>query len=830
MGSVFLAEDPRLGRKVALKKVVEGRNRNQKARERLRREARAAAQLSHPNIASIFDVVEDGGEFYVVMEYVDGVSLDKVVGERRLQTEEVRQIGIQLADALEAAHSSGIIHRDIKPSNVALRTDGRVKLLDFGLARMDPRSSESQVEPLTGSNEVMGTYAYLAPEVLAGSQADERSDLYSLGVVLYELATGARFRRRHGSNRRTEKLEALESRPDASASVVVSAIRKATSPDPQARFQDSKALRQALSETSLELALTRTRGRLRTTLATQRWLPRWSSAATAGGTLLLITAGLAFYLSSAKEDVVARPRAVAVLPLVNATGEPSLDPVCTGIAYTLIAKLTRVSSLTTVSRAATLEHTANADVPTIARELGVDYVVLGTMQRSSARLQITVNLIAEDDSVVWGDVYQGEETQLFELQRRIALGLVDALRLRLSPPEREFVLSVPTTDREAYAEYSQGRAFLERLDLPGNLDHAETLFQSARERDPGFVEALAALGETYWARYRATRDATWAERAWEVSERAANQEQDNPAVLFSLALTLHGTGRADAAVETLKRLIAIQPNHDDAHALLGEIYSDRGNIEPAVDAFQRSIAIRPNFWRHHRALGLAYFHAGEVPKAIAAFRRITELLPDSPSGFQLVGLAHHSNGDLESALSNYRRAIALGPNPAALSNVGTIHYRQGEYQKAAAAYQEAIELRPNSPGTYRNLGDAYRRLGQQKEAEEAYLTALELMRERLDVNPKNARNWGMLAVYEAKLGREVEATIHAEEALELAPLDAHVSYSAAVVYSILGRTQEALELLTRAAEQGHSRSEIAIDDDFEILRDRPEYQKLVGSN
>jgi len=825
MGEVYLAHDPRLKRKVALKRVIEARPETPDAKERLLKEARAAANLNHPNIAVVYDVIEHDGEPFIVMEYVEGETLRERLKRGPLTDEEVLDIATQITSALSEAHSHGIVHRDLKPSNILIGAAGRVKILDFGLAKT-PLSDE---DPATTTGRVVGTPAYMAPEQLLGYHTDHRSDLYSLGLVLFELLTG---RRPFNREKEFVTLESMKSRVPRAPDPLGEPIARAMLWDPSDRFQSAAEMGNALERAARAQEDTPTRFRAPrpgngslTPRPRRRFVPLIPVAILLGGLLLV---SLARTLFRTRASYGGDPAVVAVLPLENVSGDPSIDHIGFGIAHTLITKLSALPSITIVSRTAAREYGATSrDTRELARDLGAAFVIKGSVQRVGATLLITANLVRRDDSVAWGDEFEGGVDQLFELQRRLADGLTRALHLNLTPQQKRRLDEPPSANVSAYAEYSQGRYFLERSRDVEDLERGIRLLEGAVTRDPRFALAYAALGEAYWTRFEQTTDRIWTEKAREAAEQARRLDPDHPSIHYVLAVIDNGIGRSGEAMSALRRAIALQANYDDAHRLIGEILADQGDIDGAAAELRQAIAIRPDFWGHHYGLGLVNYRAGRLVEAVEAFERVNELQPDLPNGFQALGATYHTMGNLDRAVPNYQRALDLGPNAPSYNNLGTLYYRQGKFAEAVQTYEKALALEPSRPVTHRNLGDAYRRLGEEGKSEAAYSRAAELHRNLLAVNPRDARTMSSLALMEAKLGNFEEAVRLAEEAAVLAPSEAAVSFDKAVVQALAGHPRNAIETLGEAIEQGYGISEIREDDDLDSLREIPEFQALL---
>jgi len=834
MGQVYLAEDTLLGRQVALKRLAVGSIDGSAARQQLIKEARAAAVLSHPNIAVVHDVIEEGENSFIVMEYVEGESLRDKLLRGALSVNQVIEIGIQLCDALEEAHRCGIIHRDLKPGNIMMTGKGQVKILDFGLARAQLSGSRSAMT----AGFMGGTPAYMPPEQKLGYRTDQRSDLFSLGIVLYELASGARpFNDRSYRAMAPDSPEHNVLASDVDSAVPVELgelISKAMAWDPDARYQSAVALRDALRGIEDALGenptlarplweIRRGPGRRSPFRAPSKMLVMVLSAAA----VLAVVAGTLFW-EARKRPISDGPTVIAVLPLLNVSGDPSMDHIGVGIAHTLITKLSAIPSVTTVSSTTAREYGAESrDIRELASDLGATFIVNGSVQHMGDALHITVNLVRADDSIAWGAAFDGHFSDLFDIQSRLAGGLAAGLQLNLTPAEAQEFEATPTSNVDAFAEFSQGRGLLERVHDPDNIDRAIQLLESSIHRDPAFVLAHAALSEAYWAKFERTTDSAWTDKSRVSAEEARRLDPNHPAVLYALAKIYYETGESDRAIDVLQRTLTLQANHDDARALLGGILAERGDVDTGAAEIQKAVDIRPNFWGHYNVLGLVYYRAGRPEDALPAFRRVTELQPDLPNGFQSLGATYHSMGALDQAVSNYQKAIQRGYGWVAHSNLGTIYYRRGQFAEAAEQYEKALELNPSRHVYHRNLGDAYQRLGRSEDARASYLRAKELSLKLLRVNPNEASVMSFLGLCEVKLGNTAEALHLVTEAAKLAPREADVQYDRAVVHALAGDVDNAIAFLRVAIGQGYSRSEASVDDDLASLRSLPKFSRLV---
>ena len=515
MGDVYLAEDPRLDRKVALKRPSDAWLAAPDARQRLLREARAAARLSHPHIAAVHDVLDVDGRPYIVMEYVAGETLSACLRHGRLPIDRAVEIGLEIAEAVAEAHAHGVLHRDLKPGNIALTLDGRVKVLDFGLARLGrvgPNAAERPSDAsLATPGAFLGTPGYAAPEQLAGGAVDERADVFAIGAILFEAITG----------------RPAFSGPDSLAvamATVSTTVPRVASLNPAAPLELDALVARALDKTpggrypsALEVAaaLKRVRATLgdRPTDAASAAVAQpapapppargrtwWRRAITIAGSAAVLAAVAWGWLQLGDRGTPlgAAAPVVAVLPF-EVTGDGlETAALAAGLADTLTLDLSALKSLVVVPRKETLAL-GGADGPArAAREQGATYVVRGTVSQAGAALQLDMSLIRPADGrAIWRQSYQGAAATAIVLEQRARQDLAFALRGSLSD---ETFAPIGTSDAQAFAYYSQGRSFLDRWDVPGNLDHAITLLRAAVGRDQDYAVAHASLGEAYWTR------------------------------------------------------------------------------------------------------------------------------------------------------------------------------------------------------------------------------------------------------------------------------------------------------------------------------------------
>jgi serine/threonine-protein kinase len=849
MGEVFLGHDPRLERRVALKCLAEDANATADSHTRVLREARAAARLTHPHIAGVYDVLEQDGRAFIVMEYVEGISLAAHIAGGALPAAEVRMIGRQLASALAAAHAQGVIHRDLKPANIQVMRDGSIKVLDFGVARLMPTT---QTMPETTAGDAgrslggnPGTALYMAPEQLIDHVADVRTDLYSAGVILFQMATG---RRPYLETTAVTLALAMNAGPAPLAHVLnplvpvelSEAIGRALKRNPEHRYQSARELDSALAAMSGTSSTTRTVNNATSAgVVAAPSQPRVRWAAIAAAVVLFLTLAvvarrpLMNSLGFAPAPTIAgSPAALAILPVNNPTGDPAAERLGAAIVAIVTGNVGSIQGVTVLPRAATAAYgKERGNLDALRQELGAGLVLDLTLKSCPPRGDLVARLLRPGTPApIWeqeisGDVFSIEGTLLDGLAR--ALEKSSVWPRRLSAAERDRLRRLPTARPAAFAAYSEARAMLDRTDASAHAAEAVTLLERAVSLDPAFALAYATLGDAYLELYTAQRDPEQAAKANAAVVRALQISPGDASGYHSLGNVQWATGRYQEAVASLRRALQLQPDNDETHRLLGRVLAGGGDTDGAIAELQTAIRIRPEYWRGYMFLGATLYSAGRLPEALEAYRRAAEMQPNEPSPWSGLGLIYQVQGDLPQAIGNYEHAVRLGATAAAYSNLGLVYYSSGRYTEAVDAWQHAAAINPNSMLYQRNIGDAYRRLRKADAASSAYLQAIRLGEQALKVNPRDAETIAHVAVCEAKLGRS-SAAGHIAEARTLAPGSRFVVQRSAEVHALLGETAAALKDLSAAIELGYPRPVAAANDEFVSLRKLPAFQALVA--
>jgi TolB-like protein/predicted Ser/Thr protein kinase len=601
MGEVYRAHDARLDRDVALKVLSVGALGDSTARPRLLREARLAAALNHPNVCTIYEVGEAEGQAYIAMELIEGQPLDLLISGEGLSIDRVLDYGLQIAEAVAHAHERGIVHRDLKPLNALVTLQGRVKVLDFGLARrvlaehLAEATTASQAT-LTQAGALVGTLPYMAPEQLRGEPADARSDVWALGVMLYEMAAGARpFKGQTGFE---VSSAILKERPAPLPGEPWSVIQRCLEKDPGKRFQHAGEVHAALKVVGSGAA-TAPRAASRPRLRGSRWVA-------AGGALLAVLAlligldmgGLRRRLVRGLEAPTGAIK-LAVLPFVNLSGDPQQEYFSDGLTEEMIAQLGRLHSerLGVIARTSAMRYKkSDKPIDQIGRELGVDYVLEGSAQREAGRVRITAELIqVRNQTQLWAESYERELSGILALQSDVARAVAGALALKLLPAEKDRLAAARPVNPEAYEAYLKGLHHWYNL-TPRDLDAAQQYFELALAKDPKYAPAYAGISLVWAGRNQmgVTRPSKAGPKTKAAALKAVELDDTLAEAHYSLAVTRTWHDWDLAAVEPeWRRAIELNPSFPDARAFYSHYLNIMRRPDEAMMQIQRALELDP---------------------------------------------------------------------------------------------------------------------------------------------------------------------------------------------------------------------------------------------
>jgi eukaryotic-like serine/threonine-protein kinase len=740
MGEVYLAEDTRLHRKVALKVLPAELAENKDRMRRFEQEATAAAALNHPNIAHIYEIGESDGVNFIAMEFVDGETLGEKIRCEKSELKVLLKYVLQVAEGLAKAHGSGIVHRDLKPDNIMITRDGHAKILDFGLAKLletKPESTEEIDEAATAMMPVhsmrgfvMGTIGYMSPEQAQAKPVDQRSDIFSFGCLLYEVTTG---RKPFVGDSTIDTLHKIiygpapsiaDLNPSASPELQ-RVIRKCLAKEPEKRYQTIRDTANDLEELIEELKGVRDIERLvapptsatgavksgerhtgnmratESTVSSAQYLvsgiKQHKIAAVLALVLLVLGAtGLGLYLHARNTE--AAIESIAVLPFENQNHDPNTDYLSDGVTENIINSLAQLPNLKVIARSSVFRYKGKETNPfTVGQELGVRAILTGRiMQRGDTVIVSTELIDVRDNKQLWGEQYNGKISDLMSLPREIAAEITSNLRLTISGEEHNRMMKHYTENPEAYQSYLKGRYFWNKR-TPEGLKKSIEYFQQAVDLDPTYALAYSGMAEAYVIfpnfsiaspRDSAPKAKAAAERALELDETLAEAHTALAYVLLNYYWDFPEANRE------FQRAIALNPNYATAHQWYGNGYllAIMGRFDEAIAEGKRALELDPLSLIVNSDLGQDYYFARQFDKAIEQLRKNVEIDPSFYMAHANLGMAYEAKGSFQEALAEYKRARELSDDPMLLARLGHALAASGQRAQALETLDQLSEI------------------------------------------------------------------------------------------------------------------------------------------
>ena len=837
MGEVYRAHDSRLGRDVAIKVSLE------EFSQRFEREARAIAALNHPHICTLYDV----GPNYLVMEYLVGTPL-----RGPLPLDQALRYGLQICEALEAAHQKNITHRDLKPGNILMTAFG-VKLLDFGLAKIAlekaaPGKAGTGVAPLspdattmamglTAAGTILVTAAYMSHEQTKGEEADARSDIFSFGLVLYEMLTG---RHPFARNSAIEIMAAIVrdepaplDAPVRLCAIIARCLRKL----PADRFQTMNEVRMALE------AVTATpTGDLAYALDARPSVSPFTSALfsmsrrrAAGLASVAGSAGAgALWLGWPRISRMLHPlpekRFIAVLawpPVPDSPLRPLLQAILDAISNSLARAEAKDRKLMVISANEVAGFVPPKELRDVVSSLGTNLVAAASLQASRSGYRLALQILEAATGTVLRQrdlaINSAGLSSLAELASAAISEMLDlpSAPVRLKDQEEQSKLSPPS-----YQLFTEAEELREQPNNVG-LDQAIERYQKLLDREPRFALGYAKLSFAYSRKHILSSNAAWLRLADKNAELALRFNPDSAMANLSRGLTYYYAGKNEQAIVIMNRALQIDPGNPMIMVNKARAFHDLGRYREEEQGYREVIRLRPNYWPAYSALGTTLYGQNRYQEAADVYGEAAAIAPHVATPLVNQGAAYFALGRDEDAEESFRRSLERAPNAAAYSNLGSLMFKRGDHRQALNYYQKARELNPRNHVTWRNIADCYAMLGDQARETESWGKAAMEMADRLKVNARSGSNWALLAFYHAKAGFRAEAGSDLKAAAERS-IDERGQFYKVQALAVLGRKEEALELLLKCFDQGRSINDIELALDLKELRADPRFRRHVA--
>ncbi|MFY9841510.1 MAG: protein kinase [Terriglobales bacterium] len=871
MGVVYRALDVKLERTVALKFLPEHVVSSNEEKDRFLREARTASSLDHPNIGVIHGLEETGeGRSYIVMAYYAGETLIRRMRRAPVPMAEAVDIAIQIGEGLAAAHAGAVVHRDIKPSNVILTQTGVAKIVDFGLARLASTGT-------TQSISTAGTIGYMSPEQTVGKYVDQRTDIWSLGIVLMEMVTG-----RNPFSRDTPAatiFAILNEPPPPMEDIPIDLLRvmyRALSKEPATRYQSCREMVEDLIEVRTHLDPTATAAQStagsssrasssrasssrasshRTSSSRSSNLtaaelrkqieqasrPVWGTAAAhaPGWQLWLAGLGVAAVLAAAlsflppvRERFAGwfehQDEHVAVLPFENVGSDPAqIDPasraVSDGLMDSLSSRLTNLEvgkqALWVVSPSEVRARKIT-DASSALRELGATVVVEGSLRREGQAIHLTVNLVNTRNLRQIGSVTLEDRAGDFSsLEDEAVAHIAKLMRIEVTP---EMLRATGgAVNAGAYESYLKALGYTQRYDKAGNLDLAIAALNDAVKADPHFALGFAQLGEAYRLKYQLDKDPKWINEALANCQKAQQLDDRLPVVYVTLGKIHRSTGKYELALQENQRALQLDPRNADANIGLARSYETAGRTADAEAAFKKAIALRPDSWDGYNSYGAFLDDHARYDEAVVQYRHAVELTPDNAALYLNLGAAYSNMGAKHYAEAEQmlRKSIALVPSYAAYANLGYLFNQEQKYSDAAAATEKALQLDDKDYVVWANLAIAYDGINEKEKAREARDREIPLLELAALNSPRDGIVQSSLALLYAQKKLREKTIARIQSALVLSPDDPNVLENVGEAYEDLGDRAQALQYIEKSLQKGY---------ELESLKNTPDLRGLMS--
>ena len=847
MGVVYLAEDSRLNRQVALKFITGPAHATSEERQRFEREAQAAARLNHPNICTVYELGESEEHAFIALEYIKGSTLKHLMQEGPIPAETLKDWLTQIAAGLQAAHEQGVIHRDIKPANIMISEHSHLKIMDFGIARLSDAETE-----LTRANSTIGTINYMSPEQARGEVVDQRTDIWSLGVILYELATGKRpfsgafreailYAMMNTAPRAPSQLN--PDLPEALNRIILRCLER----DVDARYDSLQTLlndlkgeippagqakKRAVSPVSSSTASPNQTGPV-TILGSRR-------RRVAAGSIVALLAVLFLFPSLRKNltntgDRSGLPAAMhlAVLPFDTISNAEEDRAFSNGLAHLVATNLMRMEHDREEMWIIPVREVLSQEVTSASQakeSFDVNLTVSGTIVNLPGSIQISLDVTdARTLRVIDSGIIELPEMDPTLVQDQVMQELATMLELRIPPTTKSMLLTGHTNDPEAYKMYVQGMGFIQRYEEEENVDEAIRLFEKAIEIDSTYALAYAGSGFALGRKYALTREISWLEQARSQSARALTLNDDAVEVWITRGRILMDNTEYEEATAALERALQIDPDNYEAHRRLGAVMMLLGNNERAEEHLKKAIAIQPRYWDGYNVLAIVYARSNRSDDAIAYLQKAIELSPTNVTLYTNLSMQYRTQGNYAAAIEQTEKALVLGPDPDLSFQLGFLHRIQGNDSEAISYLIQSTTEEPQDPNFWMLLGDTYFELNDTEQGNAAMNRVIALADDYFArINQDNDEMLWLSGLAYAKLNDFTSARAALQRYVDLGREDGRALFYIAGLYENIGERERALDYMEQMFETGYEPSILENSSYIDDLVQSDAYQALVA--
>ncbi len=850
MGVVYKAVDTDLDRTVALKFLPHHISADKENIDRFKTEARAAAALNHPNITTIYSIEkseEPNGEVtvFLVMEYIEGVELKDRIKTGKISYNDALDISIKITRGLEAAHKKGIVHRDIKSSNIMIDGSGAVKIMDFGLAKLGAGQN------LTQLGTTLGTISYMSPEQTAGQNVDHQTDIWALGVVMYELFTGQLpFRGDYDQavvysilNENPPPIKIYdENIPEPVESIILKALAK----NKEDRYSSAAELLNVLellknvpATSSKEISrqfsfINKSSAAGKVPLLKSPWL-RWTAAIA----LMVVTAFLLYdYFmrsnsSAGGESLIPAEKHIAVLPFTFIGGVENKS-VADGLSEIITSKLSQLEQYKEKLWIVPVSELKKSKVSTpedALKAFGINLAITGSLQKVNDRWQLILNLLdPAQKRQISSRVIDEPLTEISTIQDEAVLKTAEMLELPVGDEIKNQLKAGETSDPEANELYIQAKGDLLNFSSVDDMKKTIHLLEKAVEADSGFALAYAGLGEAYLRLYSKTKEISLVDRAKESCLKADSLNNNLAQVHITLGKLNTETGKYNEANKEFLIAQDIDPSNVEAYQGQATAYSKQGKLDEAESIYKKVIKMKPDYWAGYNYLGVFYYLHGNYKDAAKQFEQLIKLTPLNAAAYRNLGAMYYYMDQKADAIVMFKRSLEIQPDYSVYSNLATLYYYEGLYNDAAETYEKALKLQDSDYSVWGYLAGAYR----QSSADSGKITfalrkAKSLAEEQLKVNPSDPQVLTNVASYCTELSRPDSARSIINRVVSMNPKDVNVMILISEVFEQLGERSTALNWVRKALNNGYAIEELDHIPELKNLRADSRFKQILLS-